>query len=166
METFQLKEMWDSESFTAALHAAEHFPLLNVGEWVSRSALLSSVRSSAAMLPLILQIFASSHVSSLGSLPLCSCMACNLACAILCQESCPLWDSFILVMYQVLLCKMQTSHVAWNHLWQPGVISCLTSFDWQVTCQPGNCHSVCVYMFVDLCKNSAQTLRTANMNFP
>lgn len=78
----------------------------------------------------------------------------------------PLLDSFILVMYQVLPYKMQTSHVAWNHLGQPGVTSCLAGFDWEVICQPDSGHGVCVHVFVELCEDSAQTLRTANMNFP
>lgn len=113
----------------------------------------------------LLQVFSSSGVSSLCSLSLCGCIACNFACAVLCHESCPTLDSFILVMYQVLLYKMQTS-VAWRHLWQPGVTSCLPGFDWQVTCQPDSGHGVCVHVFVDLSEGSVETLRTANMNFP
>lgn len=73
----------------------------------------------------------------------------------------PLLNSFILAMYPVLLYKMQTSHVAWNHLWQPDVTSCLSSFDWQVTCQTDSGHGVCVSVFVDLCEKSVP-----NMNFP
>lgn len=171
MEVFELTEIWDSESFTAALHAAEHFPLLNVcpdqlcwGLWEVQLLCCHS----------LLQVFASSGVSSLWSLSLCSCTACNFACAILCHESCPTLDFFILLMYQVILHKMQTSPAAWSHLWQPGVTSHLTGSDWWVTCQPDSDHGVCVYVSVDLCEDSVQhwglqtwtaTLRTIPLRY-
>lgn len=73
-------------------------------------------------------------------------------------------NPFILLTYQVLLHKVQTSHVAWNQLWQPGVTSRLGGLDWQVICQPDSGRGVCV--FVDFCDANVQTLSTANMNLP
>lgn len=111
----------------------------------------------------LLQVFASSGVPSLCSLSLCSFTACNFAYAILFHESCPTFGP--LYFSNVSGPAVQDADFSCC-LWQPGVTSCLTGFDWQVTCQPDSDHGVCVCMFVDLCEDSAQTLRTANMNFP
>ena len=80
---------------------------------------------------------------------------------------CPVWSyvmspalllsPVILLMYQVLLHKMQTSHTAWNQLWQPGVTSCLAGLDWQLFVSL-TVAMVCVCVFVDFCDASVQIL--------
>lgn len=86
----------------------------------------------------LLQAFASSGVSSLCSLSLCSCIVCNFACAILCHESCPTFEllyfsnvSSPAVQDADFSCCLKQPLTAWCHLlldqfWLASYLS-----DWQ-----------------------------------
>lgn len=150
-------DAWTNRYLGQRIYLPQHYMQLNTphywhaSECVSRSTLLQSASSVATVATcccrsLLVQVslhYALFH--RVGALPV-------------------ILNPFILLMYQVLLHKVQTSHVVWNQLWQPGVTSCLGSLDWQVICQPDSGHGVCV--FVDFCDANVQTLSTANMSFP
>lgn len=81
---------------------------------------------------LLLHVFSGSGISSLRSISLCWCIACNLSCAILCHESCPTFEP--IYVFNVSgpaarnadsSCCLKSALIAWCYL-------SLASLNWQV----------------------------------